>query len=192
MPRFGNCIPSYDASFLIVFQINSVQISFFARTPFEMNTTLRCASMVIFEAFGSACASFVFSTLPSLLSAFMLYSEAFILDIKSIYAQLDCLSKRRNSPRTDCMPKTSINRENLNLVMLQRCREMVELHRKLIRYRGQIQTIIRLSFTFFFSFQTHAWLVRFNEIYDFCDDRALGILHMHCTVSDCRGTTKNI
>lgn len=81
--------------------------------------------MASFQSVCVACCAYVLLTMPSLLIGFLIYLEAFFLDIRTIFAQLDRLSlfERRTSKRG-----------NLDLQMLQRCRDAVDLHQKVNRY----------------------------------------------------------
>lgn len=112
-----------------------------------MNTTLRCVLLAIYETSVATCASYVCCAIPSLLIASMTYSKACYLDIKSLFAQVDQLSERKNVKRSE--PKNSetfkngqkfkqisLNihqRMNTELKMLERCKEAVDLHRKVNR-----------------------------------------------------------
>lgn len=93
------------------------------------------------------CASYVCCAIPSLLIASMTYSKACYLDIKSLFAQVDRLSERKNVKRSE--PKNADALKNgqrfkhisLNMhqrviteiKMLERCKEAVDLHRKVNR-----------------------------------------------------------
>lgn len=90
------------------------------RTPFELNTATRCALIVLWEALSSASLASLVCTVTSMLTSSMLYVGACLLDIKSIFAaHIDPLSKSKNSE---------------NSVLLDLCKEAVNLHERVIWY----------------------------------------------------------
>lgn len=85
------------------------------RTPFELNTASRWALMVLFESIVGVCGVCVVFTLTCLLIGSMIYVEACLLDIKSIFIDhIDPLSKRKDS----------------ELLLLEFCKEAVDLHER--------------------------------------------------------------
>lgn len=64
-----------------------------SRIPFELNTTVRWASVVLLEILNVSCAMTVLYWIITMFVEFMLYTEAFIKDIKSIFGQIDGFSK---------------------------------------------------------------------------------------------------
>lgn len=69
----------------------------FHRTPFEPNTASRCAIIVLFEDLVNACMMYVICTLTCLFIGSMIYVGGCLLDIKSIFRQVDGLSKCENA-----------------------------------------------------------------------------------------------
>lgn len=104
-----------------------------------MNTTLRCASTAMLEALAYIFGVFVFCTVPSLLTGFVIYLEAYILDIESIFVEVDRLSKRKSSKPVKLKNDETSDRKTpllskLELIMLESWKDAVNLHRKVIRY----------------------------------------------------------
>lgn len=104
------CVSSRLIQFIFVF------LNF--RAPFEVNTTVRCALAVLYETILTTCTMDVFCTTITLLVGFIIYTEACLLDIKTLFDQLDRLSKFKN----------------VELLMLQRCKEALDLHGRLNGY----------------------------------------------------------
>lgn len=63
-----------------------------SRIPFELNTTVRWASVVLLEILYVSCAMTVLYWIITMFVEFMLYTEAFIKDIKSILGHIDGFS----------------------------------------------------------------------------------------------------
>lgn len=102
-----------------------------SRTPFEMNTALRWAFMDLYQAFVSLCTCFVFSAVPSLLCAFMLYFEACRCDIKSMITELDRLSLPKSDSAGKRKTSNLTQREDPHYKMQEHVKEIIDLHQKL-------------------------------------------------------------
>lgn len=99
-----------------------------------MNTTIRCAILVLYETLAVTCGIVSVCAMPSVLIGFMISSEAILLDIKSIFVQLNRLSiQRNNAQRPERDNSTSISRKNLNMKMIECCKEAIKLHQKFNR-----------------------------------------------------------
>lgn len=130
--RFGNCfIRSLAISnisllpcFILIFNL---------RTPFELNSTLRCAIIVLYETLAVTCGVASVCAMPSVLIGFMLSSEAVLLDIKSIFVQLNHLSQCNNAQRPERNYSASISRKSLKMEMVKCLKEAIQLHQKLNR-----------------------------------------------------------
>lgn len=115
------------------------------RTPFELNTTLRCASMVAFELLTSMSQPCLFGTVPSLLIAFMIYSEACFADIKYLLMQGDRILQSPEHHKA--------KRMNSELKLLEQYKEATVLHRGVIRYYLPFhQSIVLYSIWWFIRF----------------------------------------
>lgn len=88
------------------------------RTPYELNTGLRKASIVLFEALVGLCILSIIASVTCVLVATMIYVEAYLLDIKSIFLEVDRLSKHKN----------------MELEMFKCCKEAIDLHDRVLRY----------------------------------------------------------
>lgn len=104
----------------------------FHRTPFEPNTALRCAIIVLFEDLVNACMMYVICTLTCLFIGSMIYVEGCLLDIKSIFLQVDDLSKRKNA----------------KIVMQEYCKDAANLHERVNRYFQQTSNVSLLFYPF--------------------------------------------
>lgn len=122
------------------------------RTPFELNTTSRLVFITLYETHSGVCAALIISMMPCLLIGSMLYLEAFFLDIESLFVQMDRLSERKISKpfKSGRLDSHLPHRVNLDLVMLERCKEVVDLHKEMNRYC--IQSTKQLTFAESFSF----------------------------------------
>lgn len=92
--------------------------------------------MVLYETLGATCGPFVFYSVPSMLFAFMIYSEAFFLDIKSLFVQVDRLSDHRvdEQPQSKDSHLPEAKCQKSKLLMLERCKKIVEFHQRVNRY----------------------------------------------------------
>lgn len=123
-----------------------------------------------------------------MLIGFVIYVEAFWSDIKCQFAQIDRLSERRISTTPKLKDSDLRGDENLDLLMLERCRDAVDLHQKVNRYRlhsiipPNLRPLLRNS-----AFQTHPKPGRFNELYHHDDDHAFGNMRVKFTNPDCKG-----
>lgn len=95
-------------------------MSVISRTPFELSTTYRCASLALLQAVGATCSTFTVSSAPILLIAFKIYPKACCLEIESLLAELDFLSTKQS--------------KKAELLMVNLFKEIIDLHRKVIRY----------------------------------------------------------
>lgn len=102
-------------------------ILFICRTPFELNSTFRYALLALFDAVCFTTATSTYCSVPSLLIAFMNYSEACCLDIESLFGRLDLLSERPFPPKRN-------GSDRAEWAMYVRFREVIDLHQKLIKY----------------------------------------------------------
>lgn len=100
-----------------------------------MNTTLRNIIWASYVVFCFLCWFNVVSTITSLLIGFVIYQEAFCSDIKYQFGQMNRLSERKISTSPKLKDSCSSERENFDLLMLERFRDAVDLHQKTNRYR---------------------------------------------------------
>lgn len=109
--------------------------------------------MVFYQAFGAMFGALPFSMMVSLLVAFVYYSEACILDMKSLFTEFDSISKRGNRPSTKIQTYASLKAqgEREKLIMSERCKEVIHLYWKLIRYGFIRAMFIFHSLLFYFS-----------------------------------------
>lgn len=119
---------THDNQKKIIGQLSCHDLTLFSipRTPFELNTTLRCALMAAFELLTSMSQPCLFGTVPCLLIAFMIYSEACFADIKYLLKQGDCLFQTPELPNA--------KRISLELKLLEQFKEATDLHRRVIGY----------------------------------------------------------
>lgn len=131
-----------------------------------MNTTFRCVLLVLYEAYVCVSAIIVYGSILCLLIGFMIYSKVCYLEIVSLFAQMDRLSERENSQRSDTVSieplkhartlpneRNSPQRVSTESEILELCTEAVNLHLKLNTYGFQSFKIFRFLFTFLI-FQT--------------------------------------
>lgn len=112
--HFGNCIPALGANEQIIFNLSFLN----GRTPYEVNTTARCATMVLFQMIVLTFDLCIFSAMITLLVGLLIYTEACLLDIESLFDQVDRLSKHKNTGQS----------------MVERCKQAVDLHGRLNGY----------------------------------------------------------
>lgn len=119
------------------------------RLPFELNTARRCAVIVFYQTVYVVCGTMLFIIVPSLLVCFIIYSKAFLMDIKSLFVRMDRLSKDRSA----CSPaapsqhsrKTTTAPPSGNSVLKihEGFRDVVDLHRRLNRYDMRALSVIK-------------------------------------------------
>lgn len=80
--------------------------------------------MVLYMALVMLGCVLVFCTVPSLLTGLAIYLEAFVLDIGSIFVKVDLLANRQMYEKS----------HELEMVMVEHCKEAVDFHRKVNRY----------------------------------------------------------
>lgn len=119
------------------------------RTPFEVDTTARCASLVISQVVFFACAMITFYSLISIFIELKMYTASLLLDIVTTFVQMHRLSKVENREQS----------------MLEDCKDAVILHDRINRYllRGQIRWKIR----FYQLFWRFRCMSQFAEITNF-------------------------
>lgn len=109
-----------------------------------MNTTTRRALLELFQAITSVSQPSVYFLVPALLIAFMIYSEACLLDMKAVFVRVDRLSTKtkkadpplqnnRGSPQGENSEWPKFKRISPELQMLERFKEAIELHRRVIQ-----------------------------------------------------------
>lgn len=115
-----------------------------------MNTTLRCASVVLYETVCTTCDVFILCSVPGLLIAFMIYSKACLLDIKSLFNRVDELSQLGNFQKSTPKNHNMFPCKNSEWKMLELCKEAVDLHRKINRYysHGSPTCVLYLKFSY--------------------------------------------
>lgn len=89
--------------------------------------------MASYETACVACCAYILLTMPTLLIGFVIYLEAFFSDIRALFAQIDRVSERNISGLAKLKDSYLPERQNLNLLMLERCRDAVNLHQKVNR-----------------------------------------------------------
>lgn len=93
-----------------------------------------------------------------------------MLDIKNLFDQLDRLSEFKN----------------MELLMLQRCKEALDLHGRLNGYNLKLRIYV-LLLNSIFAFQMHARTGPGDEYRFFGHHHSLDNLHMQCIVRDREG-----
>lgn len=88
------------------------------RTPFGQNTATRCAAVVLFEALVVVCIVSLICTMTGLFLGSMIYVKACFLDIKSIYLQVNRLSKCKKS----------------EWCLVESCKDATDIHDRVNRY----------------------------------------------------------
>lgn len=116
--RFGNFLRfSFFLNFrTVIYRIAYVHYYYY-RTPFELNTTVRCATVALFELYYSSYVYVFYYSIICLLIEVTTYTKTFMHDIKGIFDQLDKLSKCKNS----------------ELAMLKYCKDAVDFHERVYR-----------------------------------------------------------
>lgn len=123
------------------------------RTPFEQNSAISCATIVLFEAFASVYMSNAFCTVGALFLVSMTYAEACLLDIKSIYLQVNRLSGSKKSESR----------------MIECCKDAVDLHERVIRYFSHSNDFLKIFFSKTLGFgQTRRSLADVSSENSFC------------------------
>lgn len=95
-----------------------LNLQFDCRTPFELNTLRRCVAIAVLQMFAVICALTVIGMVVFLFIEFSMYTEACILDVKSIFVKIDGLAGGKKS----------------ELQMIAYCKESVLLHERINRY----------------------------------------------------------
>lgn len=67
------------------------------RTPFEMNTTLRCPILSVCKTCNIMCFMIIFSGGISYIFGVIIHTEAILIDIKSLFERIDRLSKVKDA-----------------------------------------------------------------------------------------------
>lgn len=107
-----------------------------ARTPFELDTASRCAIVVLFQAFAAACWVCVNCIVTCFLSGSVLYVEACLFDIKSIFVnRIDPSTKHKESAR----------------LIVGYVKDAVDLHQRVIRYEMHSHGVSQ-TFTYHYQF----------------------------------------
>lgn len=99
------------------------------RVPFDMNTTIRCATMATFQTISIMCIMHVFCVLFTLLYGFTIYTEACLADMKLLFDEVTRLSLRRKSK-----PSAAAAVHNCEYEVLVLCKDAIGLHVRLNRY----------------------------------------------------------
>lgn len=129
--------------------------------PFEMNTTFRCAIVSISQTIHVTSAMIINTTALIFVFGIVMYVEAILLDIKTLFNRIDRISKS--------------NDNDAELSMFQYCREALDLHSEINRCSNTIIRLVRLgsNFSLFSSFwylyQLLAAICRFDEHYHLDD-----------------------
>lgn len=111
-------------------------ITFNRRTPFELNTAVRCALLILYQTLSFVSNLYVVCIASSLMTCFMIYTKAFFKDIQSLFFQLDCLSKHKDSApvernNTDSQEISFVpQQEYVETLMLGHFKEVVDLLQK--------------------------------------------------------------
>lgn len=95
--------------------------------------------IVAFEVVSIVGAMSVFCSVIIYLFGFLVYTEACLLDIESMFAEVNRLSRRKKvvfSPHKKCIPSF---RKNCELMMLEYCKEAARLHARLNVYYTSLQ-----------------------------------------------------
>lgn len=93
---------------------------YFRRTPFDMNTTVRCMAMAAFQFYAIFCAVFNFLIILSLFFGMIIYSEAILNDIRSLLNRIDHLERAKD--------------KGTKIALLEYCKKAIDLHVRLNRY----------------------------------------------------------
>lgn len=133
------------------------------RTPFEQNTATSYAIVIMFEALVVTCVVSLISLVICLFLSSMIYVKACLLDVESIFLQVNRLSKCENS-------------ESL---MIESCKEAADLHERINRYFLHYTNLPHFSNSFsIISFKIHVSTGRLNKRIHFYDGHTLGNMHM--------------
>lgn len=119
--QFGNwtwIISLCDHHFHSVFTLHNL-----FRTPFEVNTTARCASLVLWQAIAFLCPVEIFYSIISMFIELTMYTASFLQDITTIINQADRLSNDKISEQLmfDHWKNAVILHERVNRYSLYKC-----------------------------------------------------------------------
>lgn len=98
-----------------------------------MNTAVRCALIVLLESAGASCGMCVFCLLITFLFGVITYTEACLRDIESLFCEVNRLAEQGDYELTEGTPLKSFLRRKCEGLMLERCKEAVNLHIRLNR-----------------------------------------------------------
>lgn len=88
--------------------------------PFEMNTTIRYSSVFFSQTCAGCFHILIMSIMVSFVFGICIYTEAILIDIKSLFNRIDRQSKS--------------NGRSAKLTMLEYCKEAIELYGRMSRY----------------------------------------------------------
>lgn len=133
----------------------------------------------------TSSAMLLVSLVLTFLFGLVTYTDACLLDINSIFGQINRLSKKQGANKPNGKIMQSTQREICEKYMLGCCKEAVILHERLNRYFQYVQpSIHHLNFSFLvfgsesFIFQMPATIGPFNERNDIDDDNAVHNMYM--------------
>lgn len=106
--------------FLSIFARNSTYSIAFHRLPFDIDTTIRCIAMAIFQLYTICYILFIFLMILSFFFGVLIYTGAIQSDIKSSMDQIDQRSKSK-----DLSTETKL---------LEYCKTAIGVHARLSRY----------------------------------------------------------
>lgn len=166
--HFGNCRVStvYCIELYARHTISSIA---FHRLPFDIDTTIRCVAMAIFQLYTMCYVMFIFLMILSFFYGILIYTAAIRNDIKSLLNQIDQRSKSKHlSTETE---------------LLEYCKTAIGLHARLNRYWIRINRLFidwsrLISIPLYL--QLHASIQRCDEYCHFYDCVSL---HFVCVLS---------
>lgn len=106
------------AQLSLIFFVSILNSHFDCRTPFELNTSHRCAAIAVLHMLAVICTLAVIGMVVFLFIEFSTYTEACILDINSLLVRIDGLAGGKKS----------------ELQMIAYYKESVFLHERVNRY----------------------------------------------------------
>lgn len=109
-------------------------MSFFHSTPFKLNSTIRCSIIVLYEMVATSSAMLLVSLVLAFLFGLVSYTDACLLDINSIFGQMNRFSTKQGINKPKSKITQSTQREIREKYMLECCKEVVILHERLNRY----------------------------------------------------------
>lgn len=117
--------------------------SSFCRSPFELNTTMRCILMAILQQLSISFAFLIATTVLGLLVGVTMYARAISIDIKSLSNQIDQLIES-NDRKTE-------------MTMFKLCKEAIVLQIRLYRYLPKTCILYQLLLS-----NTNFWLTQLH------------------------------